>query len=331
MAIQLAPLNVPRKRRLQTLAVLLWISLVPICVSIFIYCCWRVSLWPFVTAYCTYLYFDVAPDHGARKVEWIRRLVIWRWFVQYFPIRLHKEVDLDPDRNYIFGYHPHGIIGMGAFSNFGTEANDISKVLPGINIRLLTLASNFSIPLYRDVLLSLNLGSVSRKSITRILEKGPGHSCMIVIGGATESLSARPGINDLVLKRRLGFIKLAIRSGADLVPVFSFGENDIYDQLDNAEGTTVRMLQTRFQSIFGFTTPLFHGRGIFNYNMGIMPHRRPIHTIIGRAVRVQQCDEPTMEQVLEVQERYINALVSIYDKYKDQYAKDRIRDLRIIE
>jgi hypothetical protein len=38
--------------------------------------------------------------------------------------------------------------------------------------------------------------------------------------------------------RRLGFIKPAIREGADLVPVFSFGENDIYEQMPNEKGTT---------------------------------------------------------------------------------------------
>ena len=59
------------------------------------------------------------------------------------------------------------------------------------------------------------------------MRAGPGSCLTIVVGGAAESLSARPGTADLVLKRRLGFIKLAIREGADLVPVFSFGENDV--------------------------------------------------------------------------------------------------------
>lgn len=40
-------------------------------------------------------------------------------------------------------------------------------------------------------------------------------------------MSAHPGTADLTLKRRMGFIKLAMRQGADLVPVFSFGENDV--------------------------------------------------------------------------------------------------------
>jgi hypothetical protein len=51
---------------------------------------------------------------------------------------------------------------------------------------------------------------------------------------------------------------------ADLVPVFSFGENDIYQQMPNEKGTLVYEFQKRFQSIFGFTLPLFHGRGILN-------------------------------------------------------------------
>ena len=71
---------------------------------------------------------------------------------------------------------------------------------------------------------------------------------------------------------------------ADLVPVFSFGENDvsglipsaspfihpllvtiqIYQQMPNEKGTTIHTLQKKFQNVFGFTLPLFHGRGVFN-------------------------------------------------------------------
>lgn len=75
----------------------------------------------------------------------------------------------------------------------------------------------------------------------------------IVVGGAAESLSAHPGTADLTLKRRMGFIKLAIRQGADLVPVFSFGENDIFEQMSNERGTRLYGLQKKFQSFFGFT------------------------------------------------------------------------------
>lgn len=56
---------------------------------------------------------------------------------------------------------------------------------------------------------------------------GPGNAITIVVGGAAESLAAVPGTADLTLKRRMGFLRLALTQGADLVPVFSFGENDV--------------------------------------------------------------------------------------------------------
>jgi 2-acylglycerol O-acyltransferase 2 len=69
--------------------------------------------------------------------------------------------------------------------------------------------------------------SVSKPSCASILSKGAGSSITIVVGGAAESLAAHPGTADLTLKKRMGFIKMALTHGADLVPVFSFGENDV--------------------------------------------------------------------------------------------------------
>lgn len=130
-------------------------------------------------------------------------------------------------------------------------ATGFSTLFPGLNPHLLTLASNFKLPFYRDFLLALGICSVSMKSCQNILKQGachhervgrlntelfqatlmtctgPGSALTIVVGGAAESLSAHPGTADLTLKRRMGFIKLAMRQGADLVPVFSFGENDV--------------------------------------------------------------------------------------------------------
>lgn len=179
-------------------------------------------------------------------------------------LNLLEEAELDPSKNYVFGYHPHGIISMGALANFGTEATSFSDLFPGIRASLLTLASNFKIPIYREFILSLGIASVSRKSCEYILSSGPGRSIIIVIGGASESLSARPGTADLTLKKRLGFIRMAIRHGADLVPTFSFGENDLYEQVDNSQGTLLWKAQKKMQKFLGFTMPLFHARGIFN-------------------------------------------------------------------
>lgn len=43
-----------------------------------------------------------------------------------------------------------------------------------------------------------------------------------------QSLYAAPGKHDLVLSRRKGFVKIALRTGASLVPVYCFGEQNTF-------------------------------------------------------------------------------------------------------
>ena len=71
----------------------------------------------------------------------MRRIAHWKYFCDYFPIKLIKTNELDPNYNYIFGYHPHGIISSGCFGSFGTEGAGFSELFPGIVPHILTLES----------------------------------------------------------------------------------------------------------------------------------------------------------------------------------------------
>ncbi|KAH7910231.1 diacylglycerol acyltransferase-domain-containing protein [Hygrophoropsis aurantiaca] len=330
--IDFVPTRIPRKRRLQMMMVAMWSVMLPLTSFIFLMLCSIPALWPFIAAYLVWIfYIDKSPERGDRLSPWFRSLKIWEYFADYYPASLLKECDLPADRPYVFGYHPHGIIGMGAMATFATEATGFSIAFPGIRPHLLTLTNNFNIPLYREIIMALGISSVSKRSCSNILSGGAGQAITIVVGGAAESLSARPGTADLTLRRRLGFIKVAIQEGADLVPVFSFGENDIYQQMPNEKGTTIYALQKQFQSMFGFTLPLFHGRGLLNYNLGLMPYRRRIVSVIGRPIHVTRCEKPSLEEVMRIQGMYIEELTRIWNTYKDQFAKSRTRELSIID
>jgi Diacylglycerol acyltransferase len=87
-------------------------------------------------------------------------------------------------------------------ATFATEGTGFSEAFPGISPHLLTLASNFNMPIYREILLLLGVCSVSRKSCSNILKGGPGQAITIVVGGAAESLAAHPGTADLTLRKR---------------------------------------------------------------------------------------------------------------------------------
>ena len=54
----------------------------------------------------------------------------------------------------------------------------------------------------------------SKESIQYITKReGGGNAVVLVVGGAEESLEARPGAYRLTLRNRKGFVKLAIKSG----------------------------------------------------------------------------------------------------------------------
>lgn len=67
--------------------------------------------------------------------------------------QLVKTAELDPSHNYLFGFHPHGVLVIGAFSNFCTEATGFSRTFPGLCPHLLMLPCWFHLPLFRDYIM----------------------------------------------------------------------------------------------------------------------------------------------------------------------------------
>lgn len=342
--IRWAPLNIPLQRRLQTLVVLWHTMSIPILTTLFLTLCAIPIAWPLVIPYLVYIliYSDEATSGTlSRRSNRFRRSKVWSLFASYYPARLHRTAELEPTRKYIFGYHPHGIISHGAFAAFATEALGFSELYPGITNTLLTLDSNFRLPFYRDYALALGLASVSRESIENLLSKGGingagmGRAVTIVIGGARESLDARPNTLRLVLNSRKGFVKLAIRTGADLVPVLAFGENELYDQVDSEEHAWIHKFQMVFKKAMGFTIPLFHARGVFNYDVGLMPYRRAVNIVVGNPVKVVQQggkDGKVDENYLdEVHRQYVDELKRLWESYKDTFALERTGELEITE
>lgn len=357
-SVRWAPLRgIPLHRRLETTAVLWHACSAGILLSLFWFILAIPLTWPLLVPYLLYVLFSSTHVNGSvpykTRSDFFRRLPLWRFYINYFPIQLHRTAELPTDQNYIFAYHPHGIISHGAFGTFAVE-NGFAELFPGITNTLLTLDTNFRVPFYREYLLALGLASVSRRSCEALLRGdgepsrharqllkpstwllppardqrknvGAGRAITIVIGGARESLEALPGRMRLVVKRRRGFLKIAIKTGAAVVPVLGFGENSLYDQVIPAERSWVHGFQLAVKRYLGFTLPLFHARGVFNYDVGLMPYRRPVNVVIGRPVfPKEQMDDPRDPDVDELQQRYCDELIRLWEAHKDTFALDRI-------
>ncbi|XP_069502668.1 diacylglycerol O-acyltransferase 2-like [Ambystoma mexicanum] len=317
-------MNESMKRHLKSLCVFQWVLTYLVlgifCAAVLFYLMFT-SLWLIPVMYYLWVLIDRdTPERGGRRSDWMRRWRIWRQVKDYFPIKMIKTAELCPERNYVFGCHPHGIICAGPFSSFCNESTDFSQTFPGIRPYLAVLAGLFRLPVYRDYMMSSGMVPVSKVSLDYLLSKnGQGNAVVIVIGGAAESLNCLPGEERVILRSRKGFVRLALEHGADLVPVYSFGENDIFQQVIFEEGSWGRSLQLKFQKHVGFAPCLIKGRGVFSPNSwGLNPFAKPITTVLGKPIRVPHIAKPTSQEVDLYHGLYMDGLKELFNEHKVQ-------------
>ncbi|XP_034539957.1 2-acylglycerol O-acyltransferase 3b isoform X1 [Notolabrus celidotus] len=285
------------------------------------------SLWPLSTLYFIWLVIDwQTPERGGMKTQFVRRWKVWEHMRDYFPIKLVKTAELNPNKNYILGCHPHGIMSAGAFSCFSTESCGFTELFPGVKATLAILAGLFRLPLFREYIMCAGLCPVSKPSLAHLLsQSGKGNAVVIVIGGAAESLASSPGINTVVMKQRKGFVRVALEFGADLVPVFSFGENELFRQVIFSDGSLGRRLQDLFKKIMGFAPCLFVGE-----RMAIIPYKSPVTTVVGSPISVPKRVTPTDEEVNHYHKLYMEALSKLFHEHKVSCGLSESHKLQII-
>ncbi|XP_061753658.1 2-acylglycerol O-acyltransferase 3b isoform X1 [Nerophis ophidion] len=306
----------PRKEFLEDLSVLQWILtflfLGVTCIILMVGLLFT-SLWLFPTLCFIWLVIDwKTPETGSRRSPAMKKWKVWEHYRDYFPIKLVKTAELSPNKNYILGCHPHGIMSMGAFGCFTTGCCGFAEAFPGMRATLAILAGLFRIPLFREYIMGAGLVPVSKPSLTHLLSKsGTGNAVVIVIGGAAESLASHPGEHTVLVKQRKGFVRVALEYGADLVPVYSFGETELFQQITFSEGTLGRTLQDLFKKITGFAPCLFIGE-----RWVLLPSRTPIITVVGSPISVPQRATPTKEEVDHYHQLYMDGLSKLFHEHK---------------
>lgn len=338
--------RMPKKR--ETLAVTVLFSLLPMSLLTTVFLVWLAVfrdstglLAVALVVYFGHIFFDKSSEQGGKPSSWVKDHVFWRHATNYFPMELQKmnpDTLFPSDVVYLFGYHPHGVIGVGCFLNFMTSATGLPHLFPGLDFRGGTLGFNFSMPFFREVLLRLGAITVSARSIKHVLRRGPGSAVIIVPGGAAEALDARPGAHDLTLHRRNGFFRIALQHGVHLVPIYSFGENELYEQvMPNRPGSMIRNIQENMLRHIGYSMPYFLGAGsqpVPGSGSGVplnpVPRRHPVITVVGDPIPCEAIENPTQEQIDAVKEKYINNLKEIFKLFADKYAPGS-GDLRIVK
>eukprot|EP00092_Neocalanus_flemingeri_P010286 GFUD01011082.1.p1 GENE.GFUD01011082.1~~GFUD01011082.1.p1 ORF type:complete len:336 (+),score=59.33 GFUD01011082.1:78-1085(+) len=298
----------------------------PMSLTTLIYMLLFSEYWWVSVAYATWWLWDVQTcNTGGRQgvlVPWARGWHLWKHYRNYFPIKLVKTAPLDPSRNYIICSHPHGILCFGALCCFSSEGEDFSLKFPGISPKLTTIEGNLWMPAFREVFLSFGAVSSSRTSMNNLLST-PGGGCapVLMVGGVPEMDNFHRDKIRLILRKRKGFVKMALRHGASLVPTFSFGEIGLFKQADGC----VRRVQETVRKTIGIAPVIFFGRGWIQDTFGILPQRKPITVVVGKPIDVEKNENPSDIEIEELHERYVKDLKSLYNEYNPQFGDTNMK------
>ncbi|KPI86323.1 putative diacylglycerol acyltransferase [Leptomonas seymouri] len=219
------------------------------------------------------------------------------------------RVDLsNPKNQYMFSFHPHGVFPGTSIVVPKTEMWERAVGRCKEHFVSTHCADIvFNVPLMREFPMCLGAMSVSRRGIESSLKQG--NSPLIVTGGQSEMLLTRMTDNEMhIVCHHIGFIRMAIKNRVPLVPIISFAESNI---LDNVHCLRI---QRWFLNRIAFPFPTIPiGRWYLP-----LPTTKPVTIVIGQPISPlpghDNPDDPA--HVAELRLRYFEHLEVLFYKYR---------------
>ncbi|KAK2083344.1 Acyl-CoA wax alcohol acyltransferase 2 [Saguinus oedipus] len=173
--------------------------------------------------------------------------------------------------------------------------------------------------------------SVSESSMDFLLtHKGTGNMLIVVAGGLAECRYSLPGSSTLFLKKRSGFVRIALRHGVALIPTYAFGETDLYDQHIFTSGGFVNRFQKWFRNMVHVYPCAFYGRGFTKNSWGLLPYALPVTTIVGEPLQMPKIENPSREIVAKYHALYVEALCKLFNQHKTKFGFSETQELEIV-
>lgn len=214
----------------------------------------------------------------------------------------------------IFAGFPHGVNGDFRVLIDGMLYDAFPKVWLKAQCRALAASILFQLPFIRSISLRTSCVDASRATAQRCLKAG--HSVFVMPGGEIEQLETICGRERVFLNSRLGFVKLALQHGVPLVPMYVFGNSDLYSTYRFAHG-----LRLWISKALHIALPIYSGDlGLYMYPTPFgFPRPVAQNVVFGDPVRFEHTAEPSRVQVAAAHAVFVAALTRLFDEHKAAY------------
>jgi hypothetical protein len=227
-----------------------------------------------------------------------------------------SSTKVPPKGPHIFLFHPHGVFALANGLHVGTELTDWStRPIKGTALNALRL-----LPFGQELFDKLHFVPSNYDDMKSVLDNN--ESLTICLGGAREILETKAGHMRLSIKKKRGAFRLALQKGVPIVPVISYGENELFELMDSP------ILSWMHQKLIHYGLyiyiPTFKSCKKW-YGILTNPLAEPIRSVVGEAIEVPEAHEPTEREIDELRERYFVDLNELYRKTRPStYAEDLI-------
>eukprot|EP01036_Dinobryon_divergens_P032140 gene32140-41672_t len=227
--------------------------------------------------------------------------------LSYFSFKVIFEVELPDNKPRILVAPPHGVF---PFGNILTMLAFPSIV--GYPMRALAASAALQFPVFRQLMGTIGAIPADRSSAAACLKED--NTLGISTGGVAEVFETNSPSGDevILLKERRGLIKLAFRTGAELVPCYLFGNTHLYSLWTGGRWAhpVVKMISRKI----GVALIVFWGR----WGLPI-PYRTPILGVMGKPIPVAKKEHPSEEEVTAIHEQLVREMVHLFDSHKHIY------------
>jgi hypothetical protein len=179
--------------------------------------------WSFVIASPLILSIFTKPMSMPKLIPYLSPMADYFDYEEAFELSNDEARKLvNSGKRFIVGAQPHGVLSFCGMSAWTQTPADISHVHTAAAGALLQT------PILKNVMGIFGLVDASKKNLQKHFKK-PGFSgCLVLyVGGIAELFKSSRKEERLYLKKRKGFVKLALREGVDIVPAYMFGNTSV--------------------------------------------------------------------------------------------------------
>ncbi|EGZ22271.1 hypothetical protein PHYSODRAFT_314037 [Phytophthora sojae] len=222
---------------------------------------------------------------------------------------------VEPNDRSLFAFHPHGVLSNG-FAINGAHHMTFERA----ECRWLVAENVFWFPMLREVLNWMDFSSVAKATFQRFMATGQNVS--LIPGGFEEATLYRRGKHRVYIKKRFGFIKMALQYGYKVHPVYTFGEEYAYHAFPSLLQLRLKLNEYKLPGV------VFFGR----LNCCYLPRNDvDLITVVGKPLVLPRIEHPTREEVKKCHDQYVEALLGLFDRYKGVYVVDPNATLEIYQ